>query len=52
MTHYELRTPSGRPFCTFDQPDRAREYRAQHFARAKVMLRLFEVKRQEREVVE
>ena len=52
MTQYELRTPSGRPFCVFDQPDRAKEYRAQHFARAKVMLRLFEVKRDEREVVE
>lgn len=29
MTHYELRTPSGRPFCTFDQPDRARAFRAE-----------------------
>lgn len=52
MTHYELRTPSGRPFCTFDQPDRARAFRAQHFAKAKVMLRLFEVKRDEREIGE
>ena len=52
MTQYELRTPSGRPFHTFDTPDRAKAYRAQHFARAKVMLRLFEVKRDEREIEE
>lgn len=50
MTHYELRSPSGRPFHTFDDLERAKQYRAQHFSRAKVMLRLFEVKRDEREV--
>ena len=52
MTHYELRPRSGNPLCTFDSLDRAKQFRAQHFARAKVMLRLFEVKRDEREIGE
>lgn len=50
MTEYLLRSPSGRPLYTFDQIDRAKAFRQQHFAKAKVMLRLFEVKRIEREV--
>ncbi len=51
MITYELRTNHNRPFMAFDQIDRAKAFRDQHFARAKVMLRLFEVKRVEREVV-
>ncbi len=50
MTEYLLRSPSGRPLFRFDQLDRAKAFRDQHFAKAKVMLRLFEVKRIEREV--
>lgn len=50
MTEYLLRSPSGRPLFSFDQLDRAKAFRQQHFAKAKVMLRLFEVKRIEREV--
>ena len=52
MTHYELRPRNGKPLYTFDRLDRAKEFQMGHFARAKVMLRLFEVKRDEREIGE
>ncbi len=51
MTSYELRPlRSDRPLVAFDSLDRAKAYRDQHFARARVMLRLFEVKRVEQEL--
>lgn len=52
MTHYELRPRNGKPLYTFDRLDRAKEFRMQHFTRVKTMLRLVEVTRVEREVVE
>lgn len=52
MTTYELRPPrADRALVSFDDEARARAYRAAHFQRAKVMLRLFEVRRDEREVL-
>lgn len=51
MTEYLLRSPSGRPLFSFDQLDRAKAFQRQHFAKAKVMLRLFEVRRDERGIV-
>ena len=50
MTTYELRSPHGRPFMTFDSMARAIQFKDAHQQRAKVTLRLFEVERTEREI--
>jgi len=50
MTTYELRSPHGRPFMTFDSMASALRFRETHQQRAKVTLRLFEVERVEREI--
>lgn len=50
MTTYELRSPAGRPVFIFDRLDRAKAFRDDHYRRAKVMLRLFEVRIEAREV--
>ena len=50
MTTYELRSPHGRPFMTFDSKARAIQFKETHQQRAKVTLRLFDVERVEREI--
>lgn len=50
MTAYEIRSPKGRPVMAFDNIDRARAALDSHSSKWGIRLRLFEVKREEREI--